>query len=208
MIRLPQKNHDLRRYVLKKELRRILLYLVWLGVFLAAALSYNHNHQTYPPERRMEGWRMLVWMLIAAVIGFFLFRIHQFFTRRACRGTVLLSKLSHTYTATEDPIRGSRDGGYDFRLHTALILQKPNGKKKRLRFEQKIGSYQYYREGAELIRFRSLPYPINLGSDAESGFVCVACGRMHKHYQAHCDQCGLSLIDPREICKNNEKTPT
>ena len=208
MIRLPQKNRDLRRYVLKKELRRILLYFLWLGIFLGAALSYNHNHQTYPPERRMEGWRLIVWMLIAAVIGFFLFRIHQFLTRRACRGTVLLSKLSHTYTVTEDPLHAARDGGYDFRLHTALIIQKPNGKKQSLRFEQKIGSYQYYQEGADLIRFRALPYPVNLGGDPKNGFVCVACGRMHKSYQEHCDQCGLSLIDPRELCETSKKTPT
>ncbi len=208
MVKLPPQNADLRRYVLKKELRRVLLYLLWLAVFYGAAVSYNLNHQTYPPEKRMEGWRMLVWMLIAAGIGFFLFRIHQFITRRALVGKIMTSKLSHTYTATEEPLHGRRDGGYDFRLHTALILKKPNGKKQHMRFEQKTGSYQYYCEGADLIRFRSLPYPLNLDPNASHGYVCVACGRMHKSYQAHCDQCGLSLIDPKDIPKTNTKTPT
>lgn len=205
---IPSKNADLRRYVLKKELRRILLYLLWLITFYAAAVSYNLNHQTYAPEKRMEGFKMVLWMLIAATIGFFLFRIYEFFTLRAARGTVLTSRLSHTYTTTNEPLHGRRDGGYDFRLHTALILQKPNGKKQRLRFEQKTGSYQYYHEGADLIRFRSLPYPIHLDPSSPNGFVCVACGRMHKTLQSHCDQCGLSLIDPKDIPETNEKTPT
>lgn len=199
-MKLPARNRDLRRYVLKNDLRRAILFLIWLTVWFLGAHTYNLNHQTYPPERRMVGWRMLVWMLIGAAVGFFLFRLWRFFTRLPVRGRIERAGLSHTYTHSEDPGAGTALE-YDFRLRTALVLRKPNGKKCRLKFEQKLGSYQYYHEGAEILRLRGLPYPINLDPNAPHGYVCVACGRMHPAWQERCELCELTLIDPKELEK-------
>ncbi len=204
MPKLPPRNRDLSRYVIKNDLRRICFYAAWLAIFLLGAMAYNQNHQTYPPEKRMEGWRLLVWMAIAAVTGFFLFRIWRFLTDRPRCGTVLQAGLSHTYTPGEEPGM-LRQMDYDFRLKNALLLKCPNGKKARLRFEQKTGSYLYYQEGAELIRFRGLPYPINTDPRAPHGYVCVACGRIHTEWNEHCAACGLSLIDPKEILDDTKK---
>lgn len=197
-MKLPARNRDLRRYVLKNDLTRAALYLAWLTVWFLGAHTYNQRHQTYPPERRLEGWRMLVWMLIGAAIGFFLFRIWRFFKRLPVRGTIIRAGLSHTYTHSEDP--GAATAlEYDFRLRTSLVLRKPNGKKRRMKFEQKIGSYQYYHEGAEILRLRGLPYPVNLDTAAPHGYVCVACGRIHPTWQEKCEVCELSLVDPRDL---------
>lgn len=198
MTRIPQKNRDLRRYVLMNDLRRACLFAAWMTVWFLGAHTYNLNHQTYPDERRMVGWRMPVWLIIGAVIGFFLFRMWKFYTLRTVRGTVLTAGLSHTYTHSEDP-GAATTLEYDFRLRTALVLRRPNGKKKRLRFEQKTGSYLYYGEGAKLIRLHGLPYPINTDPAAPHGYVCAACGRMYGAWQERCELCEHSLIDPKDL---------
>lgn len=197
-MRLPVQNRDLRRYVLKNDLRRAFLFATWLIAWFFGAHAYNMKHQTEPPERRVVGWKMLVWLLIGTAIGFVLFRMWKFFTQRPICGTVIRAGLSRTYTHSEDP--GAASGlEYDFRLRTALTLQLPNGKKRRLRFEQKTGSYFYYGEGARLIRLRGLPYPVNTDPNAPYGYVCAACGRMYTTRPEKCEVCGLSVIDPKDL---------
>ncbi len=198
MSQIPPRHQDLRRYVFKNDLRRILLYLTWILIFLGGAMAYNHNHQTYPPERLMIGWRLVGWMAVAIAIGFFLFRIWKFFLVPTRRGTVIRTGLAHTYTPGEEPGPRAKTS-YDFRLKTTLLIRRPNGKKARLRFEQKTGSYLYYHEGMSLIRYRGLPYPIDTDPTAPHGYVCVACGRIHEELQEKCEGCGLSLIDPKEL---------
>jgi hypothetical protein len=101
--------------------------------------------------------------------------------------------------------RGSSKIDFDFRTNTALRICLANGRKKRLRFEQKNGFYYYYYEGNEILRFHGLPYPLNLDPKAPHGYLCVVCGRIHKSLQPLCDACELPLIDPAELAKD---TPT
>lgn len=197
-MKLPVKNRDLSRYVLKRDLSRSLLFAGWMLLFFLGAHGYNMRHQTYPDARRMVGWRLVIWMAIGAVIGFFLFRMWRFFTLRTMRGKIERAGLSHAYTHSEDPGAAS-SLEYDFRLRTALILRLPNGKKRRLKFEQKTGSYHYYSEGARILRLHGLPYPINTDPTAPHGYVCVACGRTYKEFQERCEVCELSLIDPKDL---------
>ncbi len=197
-MQIPSKNSDLRRYVIKKQLLRATGLAAWLLAFWVGAMMYNRNHQTYPPERLMTEWRLVGWMAIALVTGCLLFRAWKLVFPLPRRGRVLSTGLSHSYTSSEDPgtLSGTR---FDFRLRTALCIRLPNGKKRKLRFEQKIGSYAYYHEGAELVRFYGLPYPIDLDPKAPNGYVCVACGRIHSEKHTHCTSCGLSLIDPADL---------
>ncbi|MBQ9131579.1 MAG: hypothetical protein IJX62_03810 [Clostridia bacterium] len=195
-MKIPKKYKALRSYVLKKDLKRILLWLLWMALCLAGALSYNYNHQTYPPERRMVGWRMAVWILATALLGFFLFRCWEFISLRALRGTISESGLSHSYTPSATPFFKL---DFDFRTNTALRIRLANGKKKGLRFEEKDGFYYYYYEGNEILRFHGLPYPINLDPAAPHGYLCVVCGRIHNQMQPLCDACELPLIDPKEL---------
>ena len=198
MIKLPKRNRDLARYALKKDIRRGILCALWLAAWIVSAYAYNANHQTYPPERLLLGWRLFFWMLACVTLGFLLFRCWKFFTHRTVCGEVIYSGLSHTYTHSESPGVGSALE-YEFRLRTALVIRTPKGKKRRLRFEQKLGSYHYYNDGARLIRFHGLPYPVNVDPDAPHGYVCAACGRMYQDLQEKCDVCELSLIDPKDL---------
>lgn len=198
MTRIPRQNRDLKRYVILRDLRRAFLYLLWIAAWFGGALSYNANHQTYPDHRRMVGWRLWLWMLIAAVSGIILFRMWRFFTDRTFTGTILKTGLSRSYTTSDDPsAAGNTD--YDFRLNTSLTVLLDNGKKKRLRFEQKRGFYHYYYEGKQIVHFHGLTYPINLDTEGADGYVCAACGTWSEKLNTHCDICHHTMIDPKEL---------
>ena len=219
--RIPRDNLDLIRFVRWQRIRRIGGYLLWLAVFALGAWFYNDAHQTYPPERRMVGWRLAVLMLAAAVAGFFIFRMWRFFSHRTVEGRIERSALSHTYTTTEDPGQ-MKTLNYDFREHTYLIVRTDKGKKCRIRFEQKTGFYLYYYPGSYICRFSELPYPIcdparrcqpEVGEregacvhhdDLSNGKICVACGFLNRGNEI-CDSCGFSLIDPKDVWTEDER---
>lgn len=197
-MRIPQTNKDLRRYVLRRDLGKLALYLLWTVAWGTGAVAYNLNHTTYPPERLLLGWRLVLWMAVGLGIGFFLFRIHRMLADRSVSGVLTESGLSRGYATSSDP-GGLKAVTYDFRLYKVLRLRLANGRRKRIRIEEKQGSYLYYREGDRLVSFHGLPYPINADATGEQGWLCAACGRVHPSKLDACDQCGFSLIDPKEL---------
>ena len=44
MAKIPSKNKDLRRYVLFKDLRKLVLYALWLAIWYLGADAYNQSH--------------------------------------------------------------------------------------------------------------------------------------------------------------------
>ena len=70
MSRLPKRNTDLCRYVLFRDLRRTLGFLLWIALWIGGAISYNQNHQTYPEDRLIKGWRMVLYAAVVAAFGF------------------------------------------------------------------------------------------------------------------------------------------
>ena len=197
MYRLPQKNRDLQRLALRRDVTRVLGCLLWIALWVGGAISYNANHQTYPPHRRIIGWKMLLLCLIAATTGFIMFRCWKLLCTRTISGEILSSGISRSYSASADAGRVGPD--YDFRINTALKLRTDDGKVRRLRFEQKNGFYRYYHEGERIVRFHGLPYPINLSPNAPHGYVCAACGFHSDQYIKQCDRCCHSMIDPKDL---------
>ena len=208
MQRLPKQNRDLKRYVLKKDIRRVVLYLLWMLAWYSGAVFYNYSHQTYPPERRMEGWRLLLWMLASAALGFFFFRIYLFFTDKSYRGVITVSGLSQSYEASRDPgLSNSID--WDFRLNTALRISVPGEKQtRRVHFEQKRGFYFYYYEGTEILKLRGLPYPLAVGNRHPDALpkVCLACGQIAGTDETQCSVCFHTLVDPETLLTKPPKT--
>ena len=197
MIRLPKENRDLLRYVIKKDVLRLVGFAAWIALWWGGALAYNNNHQTYPDSRRMVGWRFWVWIAAAAITGFVLFRIWKFFTDRSFRATIVEKGNSRSYSASQDP----GESEYDFRLNTRLRVQLPNGDRRRIRFEQKNGFYSYYYEGTEIVRLHGLPYPINLDPTSANGCVCAACGVWTKEKGNRCPGCNHTMIDPVKLAE-------
>ena len=198
MPKIPPRNTDLRRYVLRNDLRRAVLYCFWVIVWYGGAAAYNANHQTYPPDRLMTGWKIVIWMLMSVLSGFLLFRIGRFFTDRTVEGEIVSSGLSRTYTASDDPGM-LKSADYDFRLNTNLKIRKKDGRIKRLRFEQKRGFYLYYYEKTHIVRLHGLPYPVNTDPLAPRGYLCAACGKINDNCSRPCEACGHSIIDPNEL---------
>ena len=218
--KLPVQNRDLKGYVLRRRLFQIVGYLLWIAAFAMGAWSYNDAHQTYPPHRRIIGWKLAIWLAVAAVAGFFLLRLWRFFTLRSVEGVVVENRLSHSYTHSADP--GAQNSvSYDFRLNTYLVIRDESGKRRRLRFEQKPGFYLYYYPGTRVCRFAGLPYPVRdpnsvteaprrkrgEGShdDLSEGFLCVACGFLNNpSADTPCGCCGHSLVDPKAVWDERE----
>lgn len=197
-MRIPQEHRDLIRYVRRKQWRRALGCLLFLGLWLYTALAYNREHATYSPEKRFVGGRMALWMGVGAVLGFFLFRIYRFVTQRTVAGTIFAEKTSHTYASSADP-GAFRPVQYAERIHVVLRIKGTRGKTRRVRFEQKNGFYRYYAHGARVVRFAELPYPVRLDADETTGLVCAACGEWHTAEHTHCEKCGHTLLRPEEL---------
>jgi hypothetical protein len=196
MMRLPNRNRDLLRIAVRRDALRILGFFLWISIWIGGAILYNAEHQSYPDQFRIIGWRLVFLIAAALVSGALIFRIWRVFGARFTEGIVESSSLSHSYSASADP-GGHSD--YDFRLNTRIRLRKPDGKCKTLCFEQKQGFYHYYYEGKPLLSIRGLPYPIRTDSDPSVGFVCAVCGTWHESGATACTRCGRSMIDPEEL---------
>ena len=210
MLKIPNEYRDLKRQVFCRDALRVLGFVIWVAVWLCGAASYNLNHQTYPPERRMEGWRFWLLMGIVAAIGVVLFRLWRLFLDRGFCGTVERASLTRSYSSADESLVAGSDN--DFRLNTSLRIRLPNGRVRRIRFEQKNGFYLYYREGEELVHFHGLPYPTNTNPDAVHGCVCSLCGAHAPELRAYCEACGLSIVDPKllreEQASGDAEAPT
>ena len=193
---LPKRNRDLKRYALRRDLFRLLGYLLWIAIWIGSALVYNAEHPNYPHRFQIVGWRMFFLVAATLVSGFLFFRIWRLFTDRTVRGVIEVSSLSHSYSASSDP-GGAVD--YDFRLNTKLRIRKSDGKTKTLCFEQKRGFYHYYYEGKSILSIHGLPYPIRTDDDPSVGYVCAVCGTWSETKANICAHCGRSMIDPKEI---------
>ena len=194
-MKIPKENRDLRLYVLRKDLFRAFGFALWMVLWYSGAVAYNNNHKTYPPERQMIGWKLYLWLGIAAVMGILIFRLWKFFTDRTYKGKIVRNGNSRSYTQSQDP--GSAE--YDFRLNTKLKIQEPDGTTHRIRFEQKDGFYSYYYEGNEIVHLHGLPYPVNLDPTCKNGCVCSACGTWHKEKTDRCNVCNHTIIDPEKL---------
>lgn len=219
---VPERNRDLLRYVRKKKLLHCSLAALWAILLIAGAVAYNNAHRTYTPDRLMTGWKFALWVVIAVVSGALIFRLPKLFFDRPFEGIILRAGISHSYSRSADP--GSAE--YNFRLNTVLLIRTTDGKRKKIRFEEKSGFFQYYHEGTRICHFSGLPYPLADISGLEApltkasraadtredrslgNYLCVACGRLH-HIPDVCDSCGLSVIDPKEVFgkEEHEKQP-
>ena len=198
-MKIPKKNRDLRIYVFRRDLMHWLLYALWMCVWIGGAIHYNQQHKTYPPERLLVGWRLILFILVITVVGFFLCRMRKMLADRTFVGTVERADNVRSYTTSNDP--GAKNAvSYDFRMNTSLCVRKPNGKKKKIRFEQKDQFYTYYYPGTPILHYHGLPYPIRTDGKTDLGYLCVACGRIRDTKDEACDVCGHSLIDPADVC--------
>ncbi len=209
---IPKRNRDLLLYVRKRKLIRSLLAVIWIGFLISGVWIYNYSHRAYTVHTPITGWKFALWVVIAVVSGILIFRLPKVFFDRSFEGIIERSGLSHSYSPSADP--GSSE--YNFRLNTSLLIRTPNGKRRRIKFEEKSGFFIYYHEGNRIFHFAGLPYPLadirqtdalspksSRAADTREdrfpgNYLCVACGRLRQTPDT-CDVCGHSIIDPKDI---------
>ncbi len=194
MYRIPRKNKDLLRLSRRRDVGRLLLYLAWNVLWIGSGVLYNVRRAA-TPDLVLTPPRFLLLIVASLTVGAFLTRLSRLLTSRTLTGVVVRVSFSHTYTRGEDPqTKHARSNRYDYRTKTVLTLETARKKKHRLSFEQKNGFYVYYTEGAPLVRFRGLPYPLRTDQSEETGFLCVACGGITPTKETHCPLCGHTKI--------------
>ena len=198
-MKIPRQNRDLRRYVLRNDVIRSLLFVLWVAMWIFSAYLYNDRHQTYVYERKILGWKLVFLIAAALISGFFIFRLWTFFTHRTICGKIESNDLSRSYSSSGDPslVKSLQSTKSDFHLNTVLKIRLPNGKRCRIRFVQKDGFYQYYAPNCRIVRFHGLPYPVRISEG--NGYLCAACGRIYKEKESFCEDCHHSLIDPSDL---------
>lgn len=195
-MKIPNTNQDLRKYVRKKRFLRLLPFFLWMLLGTVGIVSYQHRNTSFANPTPLGGWKLPILLGILTLSGCFLFRLFPLLRDRTCSGTVISSKLRHDYSASEDPgVTSSVQ--YDFRVKMSVCIVDTKSKKHRIRFEQKDGFYAYYEVGTQLVHFSGLPYPIR--TDENNGYLCVACGTVHPMFSNTCEQCGHSLIHPKDL---------
>lgn len=197
-MKIPSKNADLRRYVLREDGFRLLGFAAWIAFWTFGVILFNRNRENLPESARLVGWKMILFLVLLYLVGGLVCKIWRLFSRPTLRGKVLSSSLTHSYSSSGDPGL-LRDADYEFRTNAKLILVTGKGKRRSVVFEQKPGSYVYYSEGREILRFHGLTYPLALEQKPGEPYLCVACGNFTPDADAPCPICRHSIINPAEI---------
>ena len=197
MPRIPKQNRDLQVLTIHQFSLRMLGWAAWVVLLYQGACIYNQNPRILPENKLTPIWKMSLFLGIVILCGFFIFRIWKFFIPFSFVGTV--ERYSHVRSSAPSHDTKHRSNDDDFRLDTVLRIRTEKGRRRRLRFEQRNGFYQYYHEGNRIAYLRGLPYPINLDPDGKYGYVCAACGAHSNNWQENCPSCGRSMIDPKNL---------
>ena len=196
-VRIPKENRDVRRAAFMRNFKRITFFLLYAALWALGYLFYLSN----PNNKPFEWWAMLVFCVLVAASGFFIFNIGKFLTEKSFVGIIKSMSVSRTYG------RGvTRDGRFKIDYHTYRVLKitDSKGKKRKLKFQLFDDGYDlYYREGDTVTYFRGTTYPLSLEAEERGEHICLLCGvraietKKHGERQTnteYCEACGKGLV--------------
>lgn len=195
--KIPKECRDVRCAAFMRNFKRIALFLLYVGIWALGYLFYLSN----PYNKPFSWWAMLIFCVIVAASGFFIFNIGKFLTEKSFVGIIKSMSVSRTYG------RGvTRDGRFKIDYHTYRVLKitDSKGKKRKLRFQLFDDGYDlYYREGDTVTYFRGTTYPLSFEAEERGEHICVMCGvraiETKKHGERpinteYCEACGKRLV--------------
>ena len=198
--KIPEKNKDLRKYALWKNLKYLLGYLAYITVMAAAFIFFlNGRHEDAEPLH----W--IVYVIYPAVIlvsGWFIFFMTRFVSDKSLSGEIVEMAFLRDFG------RGiNREAKFSLDDHTYVKMWVKDGKGKRRRVKATLfddGYDGYYKEGRTLIKFRGLNYPICPESEAEGAHLCAVCGvrTYYKKGKMKDGEAMPKLIDGVMICRS------
>ena len=208
--KIPDKNKDLRRYAVWRDLKYLLGFLTYVAVMAAAFIFFL--------ARRNEDLKPLHWCVYiiypAAVLGsgWFIFRMTRFFRDKSFSGEIASMSFSRDFG------RGiNREARFSIDYHTyrTIVVKDGRGKRRRVKVTLFDDGYDgYFEEGKTLLNYRGLNYPICPESEAEGAHICTVCG-VRTYYKEGkmkdgepipetargvmiCRACGYTLINFKE----------
>lgn len=170
--KIPASNDDLQKYARWKNLKYLLGYLGYCAFFTFAFYFFvSRRHEDVEP---LKWWVYPLFVIAVLVSGWIVCCMGRFVNDRSRSGIVKSMSISRNYD------RGlSRKAGFRLEDHTyvKIVLTDGNGKKKRIKVQLFEDGYDgYFKEGATVVKFRGLNYPLCLESEADGAHLCSVCG--------------------------------
>ena len=139
--------------------------------FVAFAFFVNGRYENAPP---LKWWVYPLYAVVVLVSGWMVCCMNRFVGDLNRSGRIIDMRISRNYD------RGlSRKAGFNLEDHTyvKIVLTDDEGKKKGLKVQLFEDGYDgYFKEGADIVKFRGLNYPLCLESEREGMHICAVCG--------------------------------
>ena len=161
--RIPNENHDLRKYALWKNSKYLLFFVIYVAFFCYAFIAYAGRR----PEDAdpLAWWIYLLFLGVVLLSGWIICCMGRFLFDRSFTGKIQGTRFVRNYG------RGlSRRATMSVDFHTYLKITAVTdlGRRKRVSVPLFDDGYDgYYREDCTIVKFRGLTYPLCLESEAE-----------------------------------------
>ena len=170
--RIPNENHDLRKYALWKNSKYLLFFVIYVAFFCYAFIAYAGRR----PEDAdpLAWWIYLLFLGVVLLSGWIICCMGRFLFDRSFTGKIQGTRFVRNYG------RGlSRRAtmSVDFHTYLKITAVTDSGRRKRVSVPLFDDGYDgYYREDCTIVKFRGLTYPLCLESEAEGAHICGVCG--------------------------------
>ena len=169
---IPETNKDLKTYAMRKNIKYLLSYILYVAFFASAFIYYVSNR--YEGAESLKWWVYPVYFTSVLVSGWFICFMNRFLFDRSFSGKIASMGFSRSFD------RGlSRKAGLSIDDHTylKLVAVRENGRKIKVKIQLFDDGYDgYYKEGEEIVKFRGLNYPLSLESEKNGAHICAVCG--------------------------------
>ena len=208
--RIPDKNTDLRKYAVWRNLKYLLGFVVYVAIMAAAFIFFlqGRNEDLKP----LHWCVYIIYPVAVLVSGWFIFRMTRFFFDRSFSGEIVAMSFSRDFGRG---INRQARFSLDYHTYRTISVRDSKGKKRKVKVTLFDDGYDgYFCEGRTLIKYRGLNYPICPESEGDGAHICTVCG-VRTYYKEGkmkdgestptiidgvmiCRACGHTLIDFKE----------
>lgn len=194
---------DIRRYVRKRRVLRVTLWLLCMGLFsLAFFSSWDSISESVYTEIRV------VIFIIVLVVSIFIFRIPKLFFEKTFIGKIVWLEMIHT-TESDMPSKPTMESLYK-RVWINAVIELENGKRihkeiaskrtQRLSVPSKfqrgiVGNFlaNQYCVGDTVVFISGTKF-CQVYSEEKESLICVVCGEFSSSDSKKCEHCGHTIL--------------
>ena len=194
---------DIRRYVRKRRVLRVALWLLCMGLFSFAFFSsWDSISESVYTEIRV------VIFIIVLVVSVFILRIPKLFFEKTFIGKIVWLEMIHT-TESDMPSKPTMESLYR-RVWINAVIELENGKRihkeiaskrtQRLSVPSKfqrglVGNFlaTQYCVGDTVVFITGTKF-CQVYSEEKESLICVVCGEFNNFDNARCEHCGHTIL--------------